>query len=74
MIALWKVRIAKSRPRFQPQNRLFAVLVGNTQIRVAEHFTALPERAVLEAKLHDAAIRALRRIEAIVDENSGTTK
>jgi predicted nuclease of restriction endonuclease-like (RecB) superfamily len=41
------------------------------EIRVAEYLTALPERAVLEAKLHDAVIRARRRIEAIADENRG---
>jgi predicted nuclease of restriction endonuclease-like (RecB) superfamily len=44
------------------------------EIRVAEYLTALPERAVLEAKLHDAVIRARRRIEAIADENSGASK
>ena len=44
------------------------------EIRVAEYLTALPERAVLEAKLHDAVIRARRRMEAIADENSGASR
>ena len=43
-------------------------------IRVAEYLTALPERAVLEAKLHDAVIRARRRMEAVADENSGASE
>jgi predicted nuclease of restriction endonuclease-like (RecB) superfamily len=34
------------------------------EIRVAEYLTALPERAVLETKLHEAVIRARQRIEA----------
>ncbi len=40
------------------------------EIRVAEYLTALPERTVLEAKLHDAVIRARRRIESIGGEGS----
>jgi hypothetical protein len=44
------------------------------EIRVAEYLTALPERAVLEAKLHDAVIRARRRIEVIEDESGGDSK
>jgi len=39
------------------------------EIRVAEYLTALPDRAVLEAKLHDAVIRARRRIEGLADED-----
>ncbi len=44
------------------------------EIRVAEYLTALPERAVLEAKLHDAVIRARRRIEAIGGEDREAAK
>ena len=44
------------------------------EIRVAEYLTALPERAVLEAKLHDAVIRARQRIEAIADKDSGASQ
>ena len=44
------------------------------EIRVAEYLTALPERAVLEAKLHEAVIRARQHIEAISGRSSGTTK
>jgi len=42
--------------------------INEGEIRVAEYLTALPERAVLEAKLHDAVVRARRRMEAAADE------
>jgi predicted nuclease of restriction endonuclease-like (RecB) superfamily len=48
--------------------------LNDGEIRVAEYLTALPERAVLEAKLHDAVIRARERIEAIEDESGGAPK
>jgi predicted nuclease of restriction endonuclease-like (RecB) superfamily len=40
------------------------------EIRVAEYLTALPERSVLESKLHDAVIRARSRIEARTEDNT----
>ncbi len=47
--------------------------LNDGEIRVAEYLTALPERAVLEAKLHEAVIRARQRIESIGGENSGAS-
>ena len=44
------------------------------EIRVAEYLTALPERAVLEAKLHDAVLRARQRIEARADRGDATSE
>jgi predicted nuclease of restriction endonuclease-like (RecB) superfamily len=44
------------------------------EIRVAEYLTALPERAVLEAKLHDAVLRARQRIEARADRGGATSE
>jgi predicted nuclease of restriction endonuclease-like (RecB) superfamily len=44
------------------------------EIRVAEYLTALPERAVLEAKLHDAVLRARQRIEARADPSDATSE
>ena len=40
------------------------------EIRVAEYLTALPERSVLESKLHDAVIRARSRIDARAEEDN----
>jgi predicted nuclease of restriction endonuclease-like (RecB) superfamily len=41
--------------------------LNDGEIRVAEYLTALPTRAVLEAKLHDAFWRALARLEAAAE-------
>jgi len=56
------------------QEQIELLQLNEGEIRVAEYLTALPERAVLEAKLHDAVIRARRRIAAIADESSGSSK
>ena len=43
------------------------------EIRVAEYLTALPERSVLESKLHDAVIRARHRLDARAEkDNTGS--
>jgi predicted nuclease of restriction endonuclease-like (RecB) superfamily len=44
------------------------------EIRVAEYLTALPERSVLESKLHDAVIRARSRIDARADEGNAVSE
>ena len=44
------------------------------EIRVAEYLTALPERSVLESKLHDAVIRARSRIDALADEGNAVSE
>ena len=46
--------------------------LNDGEIRVAEYLTALPARDVLEARLHEAVIRARERIGAIVDEDGET--
>jgi predicted nuclease of restriction endonuclease-like (RecB) superfamily len=44
------------------------------EIRVAEYLTALPERSVLESKLHDAVIRARSRIDAQAEEDKAVSE
>jgi hypothetical protein len=44
------------------------------EIRVAEYLTALPERSVLESKLHDAVIRARSRIDARAEEDNAVSE
>ena len=46
--------------------------LNDGEIRVAEYLTALPARDVLEARLHEAVIRARERIGAIADADGGT--
>jgi predicted nuclease of restriction endonuclease-like (RecB) superfamily len=48
--------------------------LNESEIRVAEYLTALPERAVLEAKLHDAVLRARERLEARTEETGKAHK
>jgi predicted nuclease of restriction endonuclease-like (RecB) superfamily len=46
--------------------------LNESEIRVAEYLTALPARAVLEAKLHDAVLRARERLEAGTEESGNS--